>query len=279
MKTPYSFSVLRYVHDPVTQEFVNIGVAVFAPKVGFLRALCPGHYGRINRMFHRIDGARFRQLARHLQTQIHSLDTRLPSETEAPGKRLEILLSSVLPPDDSSIQFSPAGVGLSRDPEKTLEELFQRYVECYDHEEESGRKTRNEDDVWKVFEAPLQRHHVLDKLVAKKITAPNYSYNFKNAWKNQVWHVYEPVSFDLAYPQSLVEKANTWVGRALSLHQSNEPFAMHVLLGEPRNTDLNDAFVRAQNILNEMPVKKEFVQEHEAEAFAEELEKEIAAHG
>ncbi len=279
MKTPYSFSVLRYVHDPVTQEFVNIGVAVFAPQVGFLRAICPGHYGRIKRMFTRIDGARFRDLARHLQSQIHSLETRLPSDAGAPGKALESLLAGVLPPDDSSIQFSPAGVGLSRDPEKTLEELFQRYVERYNHEEESGRRTRDEKDVWKVFEAPLQRHRVLDKLVEKKITAPNYSYNFKNAWKNQVWHVYEPVSFDLAYPQSIVEKANNWVGRALSLHQSNEPFTMHVLLGEPRNADLKDAFVRAQNILNEMPVKKEFVREHEAEAFAEELEKEIAAHG
>lgn len=31
MKLGYSSSVLRYVHDPVTQKFINIGVAVFAP--------------------------------------------------------------------------------------------------------------------------------------------------------------------------------------------------------------------------------------------------------
>ena len=30
MKTAYTFSVLRYVHDPVTAEFVNIGVALYA---------------------------------------------------------------------------------------------------------------------------------------------------------------------------------------------------------------------------------------------------------
>ena len=278
MKTPYGFSILRYVHDPVTQEFVNIGVAVFAPQAQFLRAVCPGHYGRINRMFSRIDGVRFRQLSRHIQNQIHALGTRLPLDTGAPAKALETLLASVLPPDDSSIQFSPAGVGLSRDPERTLAELFERYVEHYDHVEESTRKTRSEDDVWKVFEAPLQRHRVLDKLVPKEITAPNYSYRFKNAWRNQAWHVYEPVSFDLAYPQSILEKANNWVGRALSLHQSNEPFTMILLLGEPRSPDLNRAFARAQNILNEMPVRKEFIREHEAESFAAELEKEINAH-
>jgi len=30
MKTAYSYSVLRYIHDPVTREFINIGVAVYS---------------------------------------------------------------------------------------------------------------------------------------------------------------------------------------------------------------------------------------------------------
>lgn len=38
MRTPYSFSILRYVHDPVTQEFINIGVAVYARESGFIRS-------------------------------------------------------------------------------------------------------------------------------------------------------------------------------------------------------------------------------------------------
>ena len=28
MKTPYSFSVLRYIHDIVTGEFINVGVVL-----------------------------------------------------------------------------------------------------------------------------------------------------------------------------------------------------------------------------------------------------------
>ena len=31
MKIPYSFSVLRYIHDVVTGEFANVGVVLFAP--------------------------------------------------------------------------------------------------------------------------------------------------------------------------------------------------------------------------------------------------------
>ena len=35
-KTPYSFVVLRYMHDVFTREFVNVGVLLHAPRIGFL---------------------------------------------------------------------------------------------------------------------------------------------------------------------------------------------------------------------------------------------------
>src|SRR5579864_8503893 len=132
MRTPYSFSVLRYVHDPVTQEFINIGVAVYSHDVGFLRAICTTHYGRISRMFTKIDGNRFRQLTRYIQEKAGAIGANLPSELPfEPGLAIEHLLARVLPPDDSSVQFSHAGVGLADDLEKTVVELFDRYVERY----------------------------------------------------------------------------------------------------------------------------------------------------
>jgi hypothetical protein len=80
MRTAYSFSVLRYVHDPSTQEFINIGMAVYAPEAGFLRAICTKHYRRISRMFAKIDGARFRQLTAYIQERITAMGESLPHE-------------------------------------------------------------------------------------------------------------------------------------------------------------------------------------------------------
>ncbi len=80
MKTAYSFSILRYVHDPVTQEFVNVGVAVYSAEARYLRVSCSTHYGRISRLFCKIDGTRFRQLTRYVQDQINTLGEKLPSE-------------------------------------------------------------------------------------------------------------------------------------------------------------------------------------------------------
>ena len=45
---PPGASTLRYVHDSVTKEFLNIGVAVYAPQGFFLQAKCTPHYGRLN---------------------------------------------------------------------------------------------------------------------------------------------------------------------------------------------------------------------------------------
>ncbi len=279
MRTPYSFSVLRYIHDPVTQEFVNIGVAVYCQQAGFLRAICTTNYGRIRVTFTKIDGNRFRQLTRYIQEQVNAvgenLAGELPFET---GKTIEQLLARVLPPDDSTIQFSkPAGVGIAHDLEKTLNELFDRYVQQYITPSDASR--RRDEDVWKVFKGPLEKRHLTEYLKPKRIVASSYDYEFDQAWKNEVWHVYEPVSFDMVDAGSILDKANRWVGRATSLNDSSENFKIHMLLGEPQDERLQSTFIKAQNILNKMPGQIEFIGERDAEAFAEKLESEVKAHG
>jgi hypothetical protein len=278
LKTPYSFSILRYVHDPVTQEFVNIGVAVYSGEAGFFRAMCATHYARITRMFAKIDGNRFRQLTLYVQEKISEIGVSLPSALPfEPRLAIEHLLARVLPPDDSSVQFSHAGVGLTHNLDKTVAELFDRYVNRYATTAESSR--RNDEEIWRTsFREPLERRHITTHFAPKRIVAPNYEYEFQRAWKNNMWHLYEPVSFDMVDGSSIVEKANRWVGRAMSLIDSPEEFKIHLLLGEPADSQLQGTFIKAQNILKKMPGKAELVRESDAEAFAEEFEREIQQH-
>jgi hypothetical protein len=274
MRIPYSFGILRYVHDPVTQEFVNIGVVVYSQQAAFLRAICTTNYGRITRLFEKISGDRFRQLVRYVEDQINATGKRLSGQLPFEPSPFEQLLARVLPPDDSSIQFSsPFGVGLSSDLEKTLDELFDRYVERYASRVDESR--RSDEEVWRVFREPLERFQVTPSLTAKRIEASNYDYEFGHAWKNEIWHVYEPVSLDLSDAGSILDKANRWVGRATSLNDSSERFKIHLLLGAPQADNLQGAFVKAQNILRNMPGQREFHFEHEAESFAEDLASEL----
>jgi hypothetical protein len=276
MRVPYTFSVLRYVHDTVTQEFVNVGVAVFSPQAGYLRAICTTSYGRITNMFEKIDGQRFRDLTRYIQDQITALGSQykdsLPFES---APRIEQVLAKVLPFDDSALQFSKPGAGVSANLDDTLHQLYRRHVEQYST---SSAVRRSDEDVWRVFKEPLDRVRVTPVLESKRIVAPNYEYEFQHSWKNEIWHVYEPVSFDMVEGGSIVEKANRWVGRATSLMDSSEQFRIHMLLGQPADGRLKDSFTKAQNILNRMPGQKEFVRESEAEDFAEELAREVSQH-
>ena len=238
---------------------MNVGVALYSSETRFLRAVCATNYERITRVFNRIDGNRFRQTVRYIQDQINLIGDELPSELLfEPGLALAALLSRVLPPDDSSFQFSEAGVGLSSNLEATLGDLFDRYVEQY-AELDSAR--REDEEIWRVFREPLERRHVVERLVPKRIVAEDYEYEFERSWKNEVWHVCEPVSLDLIKASSILEKANRWVGRATSLLDSKEKFRIHMLLGEPRDSSLKATFVKAQNILNKMPGQKELIKE------------------
>lgn len=277
MRIGYAFSVLRYVHDPTTQEFVNIGVAVFSPEARYLRALCTMSYARITHMFEKIDGNRFRQVTRYIEDQINEAGQKqeptLPFELST---TIEQVLAKILPQDDSATQFSKAGVGLSADLDQTLSELYRRHVEQYTSSGEASRRT--DEEVCRVFREPLDRVHVTPRLSPKRIVAPSYEYDFQRSWKNEIWHVYEPVSFDLIEAGSMLEKANRWVGRATSLLDSPESFRIHMLLGEPTDSRLSGTFIKAQNILNKMPGKKDFVRESEADAFAEELARDVAKH-
>jgi len=279
MKTPYTFSVLRYVHDPVSAEFVNIGVAVYAPAAKYLNALCTSHYQRLSTMFEPIDGDHFRQIIKFIQGRIDELEHRLGSELpfKNPPKNIEDVLARVLPPDDSAIQFSTAGGGHTSDLSKTLNELYVRYVDRY--VSRAARPSRNDEDVWKVFKAPLEKREVIKHLRPKKIIAPDYDYEFEHARKNKVWHAYEPISLDLVEPGSIKDKANRWLGQATSLNDSQERFTLHLLLGKPKESKLQTAYVQAKNILHKMPCKHDFVQEDEAEQFAEALKDEIKEHG
>ncbi len=278
MKTTYTFTVLRYVHDITTGEFANVGVALYAPEARYLSAVCTPRYGRLSRIFLDINGDHFRSLTRFIQARFEEQAEKLRDELPLEGRPRSVMdiAHAILPPDDSSLQWSEPGGGISEDPAKTLETLYLRMVQRY--EEKTKLPSREDEEIWKEFRKELDRRHVVAHLQPKRIIAKDYEYEFEHARKNGAWHAYEPMSFDLIEAESILDKANRWLGRVVNLKDSEDKFKLYLLLGEPRDEKLKSAFVKAQNILNKMPVPKEFILEHEAPKFSRELAEEIAKH-
>jgi hypothetical protein len=206
----YEFSVLRYSFDPLTEEFINVGVVVYSQSAGFLQAKVNTNYGRASKIFGRLDGVRYRFLLRDLQNRLDDLTSSLPQgHLFVASVGLEATLSKILPIDDSSFRFDRGGAGVANSLAGVCEKLFRRYVVA----NESGQaECRDRDDVWRTFRRPLDRLAISSRLEPKVIVAQDYKYDFQHAWKNGIWNLYEPISFDLLEEYAIREKANKWLG-------------------------------------------------------------------
>ncbi|MDD5141322.1 MAG: DUF3037 domain-containing protein [Verrucomicrobiales bacterium] len=278
MKTTYTFTILRYVHDIATGEFVNMGVALYAPEAKYVSAICCPRYGRLSKMFLDVNGDQLRPLMRFIQARFEEYALKLNGELPLQGQPKSVMeiAANILSRDDSSLQWSESGGGITENPSATLEQLYVRLVEKY--EMRAQLPSRTDDEVWRGFKKELEMKQVLAKLQPKRIIAKDYEHEFDHAWKNGTWNLYQPVSFDLIDAESLLDKANRWLGRATILKESQERFKLHVLLGEPRLEKLKSSYGKALNILNRMPVKKEFIREDEAPKFSRDLADEIQHH-
>lgn len=278
MKTTFTYTVLRYVHDIATGEFVNMGVALYAPEAKYISAICSPRYGRLSKMFLDVNGDHLRSVMRYIQARFEEHAAKFNTELPLAGKPESIMeiACSILPRDDSALQWSEPNGGITENPAATLEQLYARLVEKY--EQRAQLPSRLDDDVWKVFRKELETKQVLARMQPKRIIAKDYDHEFEHAWRNGTWNLYQPISMDLLDTDSILDKANRWLGRATNLKDSDDQFHLWMLLGEPRNEKLRTTYGKALNILHKMPVKMDFVSEQEAGKFSRELADEMAKH-
>ena len=132
-KQAYSYTVLRYVHDVVSGEALNVGVVMHAPAASFLKVRTRKTVGRLKQAFPDLDPAAFADVMQAVDRGFSAIAKQanemslLDARTDARAHALQ-----VLPDDDSALQWSPTGTGLTADPARTLERLYERYVARYD---------------------------------------------------------------------------------------------------------------------------------------------------
>lgn len=277
---PFQFAVLRYIHDPMTQEFINVGVVIYSREARYLRAQINNRYIRLSRTFLAVNGDFYRRIAEHIERRLDRMHEQF-QQMELFGDlplQIETVLQQVLPVDDSSLTFEGYGAGLSTDLDEELTKLYDRMVERYIEKEDLP--SRSDDDIWQVYREHLDRVQVTPSLASNvSIGVPNYDFVFHRAWKNERWHPIQPVSLDLMQSRTILEKANTWIGRATMLAESDEIGTLYLLVGGPRQEELQPAYYKAlRNMQDKMRLTHEIVQEDEAAAFSEKLAQMMEGH-
>lgn len=264
---PYQFSLIRYVHEPSGQEFANIGVLLWTPRDKKLHFELTDRYTRLSAFFTRFDGVAYRQLIRLLRV-------RLQEYSKAAEGEFSDIIGRLFPNDASSFRTSEIMAGIAADPEQRLRDLFEELVQHNDPH--AGRVRNDEVEIWGKVERSLARHHLENRLHPRLIATPHYEWKFKASWQNGTTQLLEPISFDYLSSREVIEKANTWKGRLMTL-SSESDFRLSAVVEGPSSANLRPAYEDALAILRGAPRIRTIVRdEREMDAFLTEVEKELA---
>ena len=271
-KQAYSYTVLRYIHDVVSGEALNVGVVMHAPAAGFLKVRTRKTIGRLKQAFPDLDRAAFTDAMQAVDRGFSTVARRagkmplFDARTDARAHALK-----VLPDDDSALQWSPAGTGLTTDPDRTFVRLYERYVTRYDS---APVKRRSDDDVWRPVRDKLMERGINVPFEHKAMVGAQDRIVFERAWKNGRWHACEPVSLDMADAQGIKDKAHRWRGHLAAVADgTSERIDLHFLLGRPQNGSLMGAYETAKAILAHAPFTTEVVDENDIDVFVASIER------
>ncbi|MBY2951865.1 DUF3037 domain-containing protein [Rhizobium leguminosarum] len=276
-KQRYTYTVLRYVHDVVTGEFVNVGVLLYAPKSNLVKVAVRTSIGRIKHVFPDLDRQAFLSAVKAAERSVRKISKGLEQgDLLAEYGDAASIARKVLVADDSSLQWSSVSGGLTEDAEKTFDRVYRRYVSRYDAK---SPHRRSDDEVWRPVRLLLEEKNVPVEFDEKILAGTSDEIVFKRAWRNGVWHAYEPLSFDLADAEGIKDKARRWRGHLEAVHDGlQSDLKLHFIVGAPQNHALLGAFQNAIKILSEAAFRPEIYQESEIPQLVSKIEDELREH-
>ena len=276
MKTLH-YQIVRYIHDQVTGEFVNIGVIVYQPEVQFLQAKFINRFSRITQFFNNVNGNHLLSTLRLFNQKLNLESERL-SELFSDHRSLVEITSSILPKDDSALVCSELMYGIDLKPDSFLEDNFERMVNKYIDDPNTAQR----DDAWvwrKVYKEHFDRAGLTEKLTSHTISTGTDNIEFDKAWKNGVWNIYQTLSLDLKRTDAVKNKVYRWSGILNEIEKTQEGFHLYFLTSAKNRHKSLSKFIHKTLIDDRYnSLKVTLVDEKDASEFAEKVKNEIEAH-
>lgn len=268
------YVILKYVHDQVTKEFVNLGVVVLGGDYLGCRVL--KKTGRITHFFPDANSRLITSTLKGVASRVEDVAADLPDIVL--GGSLERLITEILPKDDSVLQYSEVRRAFDPDPNAALTDLFQRYVTEYVHSELTSHDDRY---VWtKVYKDYFDKAGITRKLTSHKVKTDHDEIEFERAWKNGHWRCFQPLSFDLKKDEAVKDKVYLWSAKLGELSKTNETVELALLTAGPLSehkeslTGFIDEVLTA-NISKDSKLNVRIVKEDGAQGFVDELRRAV----
>ena len=272
----FQYQIVKYLHDSVTSEFVNIGVIVYQPETRFLASKFINKFGRISHFFTDINGQHIISTLRQFEKEIKVSSERL-NELFSSGSSLVNITNAILTPDNSPLVCSELFYGIDINPQSALDDLYERMIERYQSEPD---KIHHDDKyVWKkIYKAHFDKYGITSNLKPHTIKTSHDSIEFDKAWKNGVWNCYQTLSFDLKREDSIKSKVYKWSGILSELENSDEAIHLYFLTSTPKNKAITNFILDTLGKRKGPAIEVTIVNEKQADKFAQTVKKQIEIH-
>lgn len=274
----YEYQVLRYLPDRVSGEFVNVGLAMYCPEDRFLAVETIHKSARLKEFFPSLD---FRYLLaglKHIQKSIAALADKYRDtiSTALPGGIQEIT-GALLSEDETALFFTPVKTGIDISAATAFDHLVDSLLRKYQRDDEERSET--DKDVWeKHYKRYFEEQEILQKLHKHTIRTNHDSIAFDLAWKNERWHCYSPVTFNMRKTESIKNKVYRWRGKLSELSTSEEPVEVHLLVSLPADDTLRDFVFEMLEHQNEGQAQLSIVKPEDAPQFSQQLKVDLENH-
>lgn len=273
---PYQYQVIKYVHDHFTGEYVNVGIVLYSPEERYLDCIITSKYRRITSMFSEADGKWILKVLRDFESKLQRLSEQL-GELFEHSDQIANITGNLIPADDTAIRFSEPFSGMDIDFRAALEDLFGSLVEK--HVIDNKKDTLLDEDVWREkYKAHFEKYNVVGNLMEHEVRTENDTFFFEKAWKNDIWHCYEPLSFNVKKKGTVKEKVYRWAGKIQGLQSSNESLHVTLLTAFSPNHREMISFVRDYLLKENDKIQIEIVTEDQAEELAKNVAQKMEAH-
>lgn len=273
----FQYQLVRYIHDRVTGEFVNVGIVIYQPDSNYLGGKFITKFSRISHFFSEINGSYLMSSLRQFEHELH-LNSKQLGDLFTNHSSISQITNSILPKDDSSLECSEVLFAIDIEPQSALDDLYNRFIEKYNHE--SDKDQHDDVYVWrKVYKQYFDKYGITSKLKPYTIKTPNDDFEFDKAWKNGAWNCYRTLSFDLKRQDSIKNKVYKWSGILSEIEQTHQKINLFFLTVNPTNDKKINHFIQETLVnKNRHSIKVTMVNEKQADFFVANVKKEIDAH-
>lgn len=143
----YQYQILRYRHDAVSGEFVNIGIVFFDMDNCLLYARITEKQERIIQFFGSVSKAFLLNTTKHIENEFNRIAKHVVIEKYEKGnalyKSITEITSSVLPINDNGLFFSDVFKGWHFDAQKAFDDTYYRLVGKYNGENAEQKRPKN----------------------------------------------------------------------------------------------------------------------------------------